>query len=35
VFAVEAAAKRYYVIWITKVPQGLAHVNEVTARVST
>jgi serine/threonine-protein kinase len=31
-FALEGPARRYYVIWITKLPQGVAHVNEVTAR---
>jgi eukaryotic-like serine/threonine-protein kinase len=31
-FAVEGPARRYYVVWITKLPQGVAHVNEVTAR---
>jgi eukaryotic-like serine/threonine-protein kinase len=32
VFAVEGPPRRYYVVWITKLPQGFAHVNEVTAR---
>ncbi|HEY6150709.1 MAG TPA: hypothetical protein VIW19_09330, partial [Gaiellaceae bacterium] len=33
VFSVSGAAARYYVIWITALPSdGVAHVNEVTAR---
>jgi eukaryotic-like serine/threonine-protein kinase len=31
-FALGGAASRFYLVWITKLPQGFAHVNEVTAR---
>jgi tRNA A-37 threonylcarbamoyl transferase component Bud32 len=30
-FAVEGPGRRYFVVWITKLPQGFAHVNEVRA----
>ena len=31
-FRLDGGAARYYVVWITKLPGGVAHVNEVTAR---
>jgi hypothetical protein len=31
-FAVDGRSSRFFEIWITKLPQGVAHVNEVTAR---
>ena len=30
-FRVGGGAARYYVVWITKLPGGVAHVNEVHA----
>jgi hypothetical protein len=31
-FSLRGSSRRYYVVWITALPQGVAHVNEVTAR---
>jgi eukaryotic-like serine/threonine-protein kinase len=31
-FSVDGRSDRFFEIWITKLPQGVAHVNEVTAR---